>query len=197
MEAYEQLAPKREVFDQLAGLANSNDNNELLGQLIEAHRKNQSSDKPGDPNLYYWDATFKVAQGDHLAVLGILDEHGAYITSQWGSPWWVNDRRVRSLIRLKRFDDALKTAKDSFKDDDNPWLVALAYAARGDVEQTLQWLTRCLRNDYTVEEFYNDEILGEALRGKALEEVRRQHPEPATDNADGPAVDVPSDAQGD
>jgi tetratricopeptide (TPR) repeat protein len=94
---------------------------------------------------------------------------------------------IRSLVRLKRFDDAGAEADRLAHRTDDPFYPTLVHAARGNVEETAGGLARCVEAGYSAAEFYDDDILGPALRSELFHELAKRYPEPKDeDDADRP-----------
>ena len=92
---------------------------------------------------------------------------------------------IRGLIRLKRFDAAAAEADRLAHRTDDPLYPTLVHAARGNVEETAGGLARCVEAGYSTAEFYDDDILGQALRSEPFRELARRYPERKDENNDG------------
>ena len=85
---------------------------------------------------------------------------------------------MRSLVHLKRFDEALKEARGFAKErNGNLLLPAVVYAAAGDVAKTEAELAKCARRYYGSFGFYNDPDLGPALSREPFRTLRQRFPE--------------------
>ncbi len=173
--AYADVGPRQETFAQLANRYVFDKDVKGLAALIAAHRKNE----PGDRNLPVWETEARWLAGDYAGALKLLNEHrlGAFADNQ--HKWKFGDRLVRSLIRLKRFDEAGKEAEAIAKEKfGNLLLPAIVYASAGNVAKTGAALEELVKRRYTAHAFYGDADLGTALRSEPFRALRARYPEP-------------------
>jgi tetratricopeptide (TPR) repeat protein len=91
---------------------------------------------------------------------------------------------IRSLIRLKRFDDAAVEAGRLSQRIDDPWYPTLVHAARGDVAETATGLAQCVEAGHSAAEFYEDDVLGPAMQSEPFRELAQKYPEPKHEDKD-------------
>ena len=97
----------------------------------------------------------------------------------------VEAHRIRSLVRLKRFPEAVAVAEAALKKGSySSVLLLLPYAAQGDVKRTLEFADKYCRASYVLRECYRDEDLGPLLRSPAFASFRERFPEPSADFRD-------------
>jgi predicted Zn-dependent protease len=173
LTAYTQ-SPDRQTFVQLANLCVQDRKAKDLLALTAAHRRTD----PADPALPLWEAEARFVAGDYAAALKQLKVNRDAILAQPNERWKFKDLLVRCLVRLKRFDEALKAAQAFAKErNGNLLLPAVVYAAAGDVAQTRAQLEKCARRYYNAFAFYGDPDLGPALCSEPFRELHRRYPE--------------------
>jgi tetratricopeptide (TPR) repeat protein len=178
-EAYETIEPASTVFSQLAWRMFHGERADDLESLLEmrSQREQTEEDAYATP---FWEAQLDYLRGDYVSAARRYEEHRAEIARSReihaAHEWWV-----ATLVRLGRLDEALQQAlileAESYSYGASLSL-ATVHAARHDIPQTLQALAKCLRQGYSVEEFYDDKLLGSLLTGEALAEVRERYPPP-------------------
>jgi tetratricopeptide (TPR) repeat protein len=172
--AYTELGRDPQTFEQLAHRFNRDRNAKGLEALIAAHRQTD----PEDPRLVIWETEARFVAGDYAAALRLLAQHRRGAFAQPAHQWTYQDRLVRSLARLKRFDEALAQASAfAKKKHGNLLLPAVVHALAGDVARTEAALQACARRFYRPEALYADPDLGLALSGEAFRAVRQRFPE--------------------
>lgn len=175
LSAYGEIGPPKATFDQLAEQFADDEDARQLEALVAAHRKAD----PNDRDLPFWEAEAKWFGREYEKAVRLLVEHRRTILANKERRGTFEDRLVRSLVRLKRFDEAVKEARAADPDEGGLLLQAVAHAAAGDLVRTAEALDRCVKDGgYPVEAFYDDPDLGQALRGERFRELRKKYPEP-------------------
>jgi hypothetical protein len=96
-----------------------------------------------------------------------------------GQRWKFEDRLIRSLVRLKRFDEARRELQLTEKRmGRNALLRAVIAAASGDVAATEEYLRSIRNQPFTLQSCYGDPDLGPALQGEAFRKLREKYPAP-------------------
>jgi hypothetical protein len=92
---------------------------------------------------------------------------------------WKSDAlRVRCLVRLKRYKEAVAEAEAQWKARrGDPLLLVLAHAAGGDVAGAVAAAERLRPGQVSPETWSADEDLGPILRGEAFRPFREKFPE--------------------
>ena len=90
---------------------------------------------------------------------------------------WRRGYKVRSLVKLGRYAEALKAAEAIESDGQVPYLKMLVHASKGDVDRVMELAGASLRNDYDIEDCYRNEDLGPLLRGERFARFRERFPE--------------------
>jgi tetratricopeptide (TPR) repeat protein len=174
LSAYTDLGRDKQTYYQLASLFVRDHKAKGLEALIAAHRQTE----PNDPTLPVWETEARFVAGDYAAALQLLRQHRDGAFAQPNERWRYKDRLVRSLVRLKRFDEALHEARAFAKErNGNLLLPAVVYAAAGDVAKTEAELVKCARRYYGTYAFYNDPDLGPALGRAPFRALRQRFPE--------------------
>jgi uncharacterized protein HemY len=162
-------------FEQLAELCFAEKDAGQLRALIEAHRKND----PDDSNLAVRELDVLWLKNDYAGVVKMLTEGGNATLALPSYRWKTRDYLVRALIKLNRFDDAIREAEAHSKNrEENPVSLILAHAASGKVDETLAVLDRFKTQTWIVASCYSDPDLGPILRSDAFRPVREKYPEP-------------------
>jgi predicted Zn-dependent protease len=174
LSAYTDFGRDRMTFSQLGNLFIQGGKAMELEALVAAHRQTD----PSDPTLPVWETEARFVAGDYAAALKLLQQHQGGAFAQPNERWRFKDRLVRCLVRLKRFDEALKEARAFAKErNGNLLLPAVVHAAAGDVAKTQAELEKCARRFYGTYGFYNDPDLGPALCREPFRELRQRFPE--------------------
>ncbi len=171
-DAYERIGPPRATFDHLARAMANDKNDKHLEALIRLHFKRE----PADPTLLLWLAEVHWLRRDYDEVVDILEKKRDLIIADHLSVGRLEDRLVRSLVRLERHDDALKVAQRSTERDSDPWFEVVVLCAQGDPKSAETALQQCVDLGYSVEQFYGDPDVGPALRSDKLASVRERFP---------------------
>ncbi len=172
---YEQVEPRRKTFEELASLCVAEKDAVQLLALLDAHRKAD----PDDAILPVWEMELKWLRRDFEGTLRLLAEHRDGVLDEPRFRWKADAYRVRCLVKLKRPAEAVGEAKALANEGSrNPLLLALAYAAAGDVNETIAVLERPKASPAVIRNCYQDEDLGPILRGEPFRAFRQRFPEP-------------------
>jgi hypothetical protein len=176
VSAYEDIQPRLATLDALVGHCETKRDGTQLSQLIAAHRERN----PSDTRLQIWEWEVASWKGDDEGLLRSLDDPHTAVTR--GFDWKLLELRIRSLVRLKRFDDARAVLDARRHIQPVPFSRALVEATAGNVAAATAALYDCLRAGMEVSTLYQDPDLGPALRTDAFAAFRERHPEkPVTD----------------
>lgn len=186
--AYKEYKADEGTFESLAQLCSQNKDIKQLQSLLDAHRK----DKPDDPSLVSYQLEFRWLKRDFEGALRLLAEHCEDVFCQHLFRWKAENHRVRCMVNLKRFDEAIRAAEKIVKKPSGDrLLLVLAYAASGDVPKTIATLERwgkdpiLGKHTYLVQRCYQDDDLGPILKSKEFQAFRAKFPEPKEDKAAG------------
>jgi tetratricopeptide (TPR) repeat protein len=171
--AYRENVPGT-TFASLASLCVQEKDGRQLQALLDVHRQTN----PDESNLESWELDVLWLNKDYQGVLKLLADRSEAFTQSWHK-WKARNHRVRCLVKLKRFDEAVKAAEAAVKNNaSNPLLLVLAHAAAGNVEKAIAALgTKRLRH-WVVRNFYQDDDLGPILRSEPFKAFREKYPEP-------------------
>lgn len=169
--AYQEAGGDRRAFSDLANLCMAEKNAGQLEELIAAHRKA----RPDDPALRAWEVDARWLKQDYEGVLKLL-AGDSLLANRYR--WKTNSYRVRSLIKLKRFEEAVREAEALEKKQGDPLLLVLAHAAAGDVKRAVAAAEKARPETFLADDFYRDPELGPILRGEPFRPFRERFPEP-------------------
>jgi tetratricopeptide (TPR) repeat protein len=184
LSAYGEIGPSDKTFRQLAGLFNNPEHVDHLNELIEAHRKTT----PIDRTLPIWEGQahwlrkeYERAVAQYRRDAPPPNEKDDEERFEEGLPWDWEQNLVRSLIRLKRFDEARhELERPTLKH--YTILRAAVAAAAGDVTGTDQELAGIAKERFlSPASLYADPDLGPALRSDKFAPLRQKYPEPKKD----------------
>lgn len=172
LSAYEEFGPRKQTFDQLAELMFDAKHADHLEKLVAAHRAHS----PDDSNLRRWDVEVLWLRKDYAAAVELLRTNEKAFVDGEADEWWYVDRLVRVLVRLGKSQAAVSEVRSRDINNFDTLLLVLAYAAAGDVEQTIRAFEQCLEEGYDLDELYGDEDLGPILRSDAFRTLRTKYP---------------------
>src|SRR5581483_9835401 len=116
---------------------------------------------------------------DYEGALRLLTERREDVFSQPPYRWKAKEYQVRCLVKLKRYDEAIRAADEIVKKRlGDRLLLVLAHAARGDVPQTITAMGNQGKDTFFVQHCYQDDDLGPILKSKQFQAFRAKFPEP-------------------
>lgn len=113
-------------------------------------------------------------KGDDEALLRALDQPSATLTKS--AEWTAFSMRVRALVRLKRFDEARTIVAGYERHTPAPYFRSMVEASAGNLPVATIALDELLRSYYGVQDLYQDDLLGPALRSDGFADFRERHP---------------------
>lgn len=173
-DAYAGPASPGQMFPVVAQALHDAKQGAALVELCALHEKAA----PADRSVPIWRADGWALQGEHGRALKALEPHRAKLEVDGDYVWWFESRWIRSLARLKRFDEALEAAKRSTARDGDAWYEVVVAALRGDAAGTAALLRVERKKGRTVAEMWNDEDVAEVLRSAPFAKVREEFPPP-------------------
>lgn len=179
LDGYRRAPDAEYAFWYLSDRLASESRGDELARLVRAHRRR----RPDDPRLPAMAAEAHWLRNNAAGVVAALAVGRDRIPDD--ELWRYDDRLIRSLVRLGRFEEAQTAAEQARTEAGDSWYLAVVSAARDDVPQTLRWLDVLAAEGYHAADFYGDDILRAALRRPAFETIRQRYPEPEPD-ADDP-----------
>jgi tetratricopeptide (TPR) repeat protein len=179
LNAYEKIEPRKDTFRQLAWLASSAKQTDVLEKLIAAHRQLS----PDDAALPLWDAEVSYVKGEYPAVIKILQSNREAITAEKAMHWQFEDRLVRSLVRAKQY--AAAESEAAAAQPPNALLTAIAMAKAGHTSEAVAALDRAFANieDDEIGDPYADPDLAEILATDEFAGWRKKHPRPMVEKS--------------
>ena len=182
VETYHELGANAMTFQDIANQCFAVKDGDQLQKLLAAHRKAF----PAAKNLSVWEVEVLWLKKDYAAVVkGIEDERATLLKSP-KYRWKCESYLVRSLIRLKKTDEALREAEAIAKEKNGSQVfLALAYASSGGAPRILEFFESKKDQVWLIEDCYFDEDLGPLLRSDAYRTVRDRFPPPPDRGAGG------------
>jgi tetratricopeptide (TPR) repeat protein len=177
MVAYERVGPRRETFRRLAGRLAYEKNPGPLEELVAVHTRAE----PDDLELPRWVGEVHFRKGEYEPAVNQIRKYLARQDPDKPSyDYGARDALVRSLLRLKRFDEAAKALRpDEAVKYYNRVLEAAIVAAKGDVAQTEKLLAAMVADGQgRAEWFHADEDLSAALKTPPFQKVLEKYPVP-------------------
>lgn len=182
LTAYEKVGKRAETFRQLASLMTQDKNLDGLEVLLKAHR----AAEPHDRALVYFEGERLWQQEKYVEALKRFREYNSGLKKEKEEDrdyysWQINDRVIRCLVRLKRFDEA--RGEIELQAESNRWslLPVIVEAVAGNVEKTEKLLNERIKEGGWTGHLYADPDLGPALRSGAFQKVRDKFPPPNDD----------------
>lgn len=172
VRAYTEVLGGIEGFDHLAGVCSETENASGLAELITAHRRAE----PADPFIPLWEAEASFLRGDYSAAVALLRQHRTVAEGSTERFYHIEDRLVRSLLRLGRIDEALVEAKAGGTPDEPSYYLLLAHCARQDADAAIAVADKLVDSDYDPEDFYEDPDLARLLNTPAMASFRERFP---------------------
>lgn len=173
--AYQELGANRRSFDTLANLCLNEKNAAQLEALLAAHQKAH----PNSPPPPAWQVHLRWLKEDYEGTLKLLNDMPPDDESPFSRfQWRFDDYRVRALVKLKRFPEAIREADAQVKKGHDRTLLVLAHAANGDVKQAIAVVEQAGENVYLLTTCYSDADLGPILKSDAFRAFREKFPEP-------------------
>ncbi len=184
VEQYRAAGSDAETFLSIARICVAEKALTELVALLEEHRTGHPKDR--QLKLYEGEAAF--LKGDYERAWEsfkdakrVEDESKAHLFKKSDDAFTPRDKALVSLVRMKRFKEAVLLAKDweINSPSENPIPMILAHAAAGDVKQTMRLIGMHANGYVGIADFYRNEDLGPLLRGETLRSVRERFPDPA------------------
>jgi hypothetical protein len=174
--AYSELWPKPDTFDQLAQLLLDAANGDGLLALIAMHAKLV----PDDMSVVLWRSEAHWLKKDYQAYVDDCRSCLEKAMEINRFPSQIDDRWVRSLVRLNRPGEAEKSLDNLQADATGLKLRAIVAAAKGDVQATETQVSALLRAGVTWAAVTADPDLGPLLKGEKFADLRKKLGPPAT-----------------
>ena len=131
-----------------------------------------------ETEILMWRAEGLALQGKHEAVIESLASKRARLTVDADYAEWFESRWVRSLTKLKRYDEAMAVARASTARDGDPYFELIVASAKGDVEACVKLMRTLAEQGYDAASFWDDDEIGAALDAPAFARVRKEFPKP-------------------
>jgi tetratricopeptide (TPR) repeat protein len=173
--AYQAAGGGARTFEALAGICQQERNAPELLTLIDAH----GAAEPDDPSLPFWNIEVSWLSEDYGIVVELIAPRRAELANNPRFASKVDSQYVRSLVKLKRRDRAVREAAALVKANrpGSRLLLLYAHAAAGDVPGMLAAIAQAPRQSWLLRDTYADPDLGPLVRGDALRAFRERYPE--------------------
>src|SRR5207249_4407540 len=106
-DTYREFGPGARTFEELAALCLEEKDAKQLQALIDAHRQA----RPDDAGIPAAELDVRWLNQDYEGLLKLLAEHREDLFALPRFRWKADDYRMRSLIKLKRTEDAVRDAE--------------------------------------------------------------------------------------
>jgi hypothetical protein len=172
-EAYQKAGANDAAFRQLADECMRQRKPDDLERLIALHR----ADDPDDPEFRFRDVQLRYLREDYA---GVLREADAFLKNRSAQQSPIAYLRLRSLIQLKKFDEALKEteARSATEMMIKP-LHVLALAKKGETAAAIAAIEKwSLEDTLFINDCWSDFELAATLREPRFADVRVQFPDP-------------------
>lgn len=175
-QAYAELPPAADTFDQLADLMARADDADGLLALAAEHRKAA----PGDPAGLLVQAEGHWRKKEYEPAVRLAGEYLAAADADAPGRRAAGELRVRGLVRLGRPTEARQAAADlpPGGEESAALLGAVVAAAEGDAGGVASHLAALAARGWRPARFYADPDLGPRLRDPALAALRQTYPPP-------------------
>lgn len=160
--AYTNVYSGAEGFSSIANTCVRLKDTDSLQAVLDVHREKE----PGDPMLPIWQAEVEFHRGNYASAVRLLQSNRGALKQEQFSYVYFDDRLVRSLVRLKRFDEALAEASAPDGSPNNYYQL-IVYANNGS-DKAAAIVRAMIEEDlYTLEDLYTDEDFGAVLKTDA------------------------------
>ena len=170
LKAYEESPDKPLAYRLLGPLLIELNRGDDLAALVKAHR----GYVPKEPTLGLWEAESRWLTQDYQGVVAVLGREHDAILADPDNASRLEDRMIRSLIRLKKFNQAAKVAKESTARDGDPLFEALVAIAAGDAARATPLVEQCVSAGYRIEDLEADADAGPVFKSPAFSELRKK-----------------------
>ena len=151
------------TLEHLYWLDKSTDMKTLIGHYLK--------DKPENHISAGYLASAEFIDKRYPQTLAAIDK---FLTFNEAERANTSDIRIRSLLALKRYDQALKEAQ-WVDQDDLPFYTGLVHITRGDIEKAERAIKTCLEDYYDIWDFLEDEDYARALKHPTLKKLRETY----------------------
>jgi len=177
LTAYGEIKPDEETFPILARKFATNEDWGNLQTLINIHRLQHRRDSA----VLTWTAEMHWKQKDYKSVVSTLTPWESRVHPTDIDRWQTRqlaDKLLRSYLRLKRFPEALRFARQRFEEYGQPQKLMIAHAAAGKRDDVARFMDEQAAIDRThwFSSVYSDTDVGPILRGADYLPLRKKYP---------------------
>ena len=179
LEGYTEVGGTQEAFVYLAGLLAEAEKTEPLQALIDAHAKEHAD----DPEILHFRGELAWLNQEWKEAATLLSSYLANPNGTLGG-WWILNHCVRAAIRAGDFELAEQEATKGISERDN-YLLILVYAANDKPAEAIKAVDAFVAvpedpedAKWWITDLYDDEDVGEKLRGEAYAQLHERFPMP-------------------
>jgi len=170
--AYRELGRHGLVFESLAWAMSSAEEPVALRRLLAERRE----DAPEDPRIPFFEAQALWLEGETAKAVRAFGATRAFaqrsaLEGDDSFLAWIEDRLVRGHLRLRRYDLALVSARESTARDGNPYYEVIVHAVEGNVQAARLVLQSCFDLGIGPEVFLDDPDAGPRFARTPLREL--------------------------
>jgi tetratricopeptide (TPR) repeat protein len=173
-DAYRELPPAVDTFDQLAFALDEAGDAAGLAELVGMHRKAV----PDDAEAIFWQGQVHWSRRETEKAVGLFAEYRSAAGAAASQKWRADEARVRGLVRLGRVAEARQVLETSDAVAGVLPLRSVVAAAADDAEGLAEVLAEWARMGGGPRQFYADSDLGPLLRERRFPELRAKYPPP-------------------
>jgi tetratricopeptide (TPR) repeat protein len=173
-DAYHELPPAVDTFDQLVFALDEAGDAAGLAELVAMHKKAV----PDDAEAIFWQGQVHWLRKETEKAVELFAEYRTAAGEAAGQKWRADGGRVRGLVRLGRADEARQVLEGSDVAVGVLPLQALVAAAVGDAERVAVVFAEWVAQGASPRALYADPDLGPLLRGDRFAELRAKYPPP-------------------
>ncbi|MBT6155393.1 MAG: hypothetical protein HOL01_23370 [Planctomycetaceae bacterium] len=177
LTAYGEIKPDVETFPIVARKLAANEDWGNLETLINIHRLQHRRDSA----VLTWTAELHWKQKDYKSVVSALAPWQSRVHATDIDRWQsrqLADKLLRSYLRLKRFPEAIRFARQRFEEFGQPERLMIAHAAAGKRADVARFMDEQAAIDRThwFSSVYSDTDVGPILRGADYLPLRKKYP---------------------
>ncbi len=171
------------AFRYLAWDLTRADRPDTLRELVRAAAKAAKNPRPPEVDCFNYEVEFLLERYEPILKpyarlrLQLIEKLKADKRSVRFSEllWETEDRLIRCLTRLRKFDIAAQYAKQIHERDEDPMFRGFVAALAGKPAQAIKWLDQSMANRLDPNMIFEDEDLAKTLAGPAYLRLRKKY----------------------
>ena len=153
-----------------------------LRQLVRAAAKAAKNPRPPEVDFFNYEVEFMLERYEPILKpyarlrLKLLEKIKNELRSAryWELLWETEDRLIRCLVRLRRYDIAAQYAEQVHKRDGDPMFRGFVSALSGKPAAAIKWLDESMSQRLDPNMIFDDEDLAKTLSGPAYARLRKK-----------------------